>query len=219
MTGSAGGAGEVPGVGDDRGEFSPPRVPAQLLTCSIAGGDEHCRIARSSRRRLRRDGVPGDLPAGVDDLLYREAGAVAEVVDAMFAGHSLLERPFMGVGQIYHVDVVADAGAIRGRPVLTEDHDLFTMTESDLEYEGDEVGLDGVPFAVTAVGAGDVEVPQAYGGNAVRGGVRADRMVDRKLRRTVGVGGQGGCLLGDRHREGLPIGGRRGREHQPRSSV
>jgi hypothetical protein len=69
----AGATSERPGVRHDRGEVGSFWLPPQLALRSIAGGDEHRRVARSPRRRLRRDGVPGDLPAGVEHLPYREA--------------------------------------------------------------------------------------------------------------------------------------------------
>src|SRR6476646_618504 len=137
----------------------------------------------------------------------------------MFTGYGLRERPLMGVGEIDHVDVVADTGAIRSGPILPEDPDLVSATEGDLQYQRYEVALDGVTLTVSAVGAGDVEIPQAHGRDAMRDGIGADGMVDRKLRRPIGVRRSGGGLLGDRHRGGFAVGGRGRGEDQSRSPV
>ena len=113
----------------------------------------------------------------------------------MLTGPTVLQGQKVGVGEIANVDVVPDAGAVRGGPVTAEDQDLRPPTGGDLQDQRNEVGLAGVPFPQTGVGPGDVEVAQTGRGQAVRGGVGGDRVVDRQFGGPVGVGRPGGRLL------------------------
>mgnify|MGYP001760732380 CR=1 FL=1 len=61
--------GEVPCVGNDGGEISTARVPAELRLNFVRGGHERCWVAGAPGRQLSRDGVPGDGTTGLDDLL------------------------------------------------------------------------------------------------------------------------------------------------------
>ena len=45
----------------------------------------------------------------------------------------------MGLGQVDDVDVVAKAGAVRGRVVVSEDGEALTLADGSLGDERDEV--------------------------------------------------------------------------------
>ncbi len=47
----------------------------------------------------------------------------------------------MGLGEVFYVDVVANAGAVVGFIVIAEDVDFFTFSLCDLENQGDEVAF------------------------------------------------------------------------------
>jgi len=66
----------------------------------------------------------------------------------------------VGVGEICDVDIVPDAGPVRGVVVGAEDLDAVPLPIGGLEYQGDEMGLGLVPLPGLAVGvdAGGVEV-------------------------------------------------------------
>ena len=83
---SAAGLRHVPGVADDPGEVGVLRRPAQLGADAVARGDQLRGVAGPPRTDDDRHRVPGHLARRVDDLLHGEAGAVAEVVDAVLAG-------------------------------------------------------------------------------------------------------------------------------------
>ena len=78
-------SGDVPGVADDAGQVGVLRRPAQVGADPVAGGDQLRRVAGAALADHDRHRVPGHLADGVDDLLHREAGAVAQVVDPVLA--------------------------------------------------------------------------------------------------------------------------------------
>ena len=118
-------------------------------------------------------------------------------------------------GEVAHVDVVADAGAVRGRVVLAVDRQRVAGAGGHLQGDRDQVRLGGVPLPEPERGARDVEVAQADGGEAVGRRIRAQHRVDGELRGPVGVGRPRGSVLADRHLLRLAVGGRGGGEDDP----
>ena len=123
-------------------------------------------------------------------------------------------------GEVGDVDVVADAGAVRGRVVVTEQLQLLPLPGGDRKRDRDQVALRVVPLAdqravAAAVRAGHVEVPQRHRGQPVRPGLVTQRVVDRELRGGVRVRWPGlrGLLDGQLVGIAVDVGG--GGEHQP----
>ena len=90
------------------------------------------------------------------------------------------QRQQVRVGEVGDVHVVADAGAVRRRVVLAVDGDRLPLSGGDLQRDRDEVRLGGVPLAEAEGRAGDVEVPQAHRGEAVRDRVRGEHVRRRR---------------------------------------
>src|SRR5439155_9639344 len=120
----------------------------------------------AARRFDGRDLAAGDPSGGRDDLAYGIAAAVAQVEDAA-AAIQRAERKDVRVGQVDHVDVVADASAVGGRIVGPVNLDPRPPPEAGLEDERDEVALGVVVLAEALRGAGRVEVAQAGVAQAV----------------------------------------------------
>ena len=118
---SSAGPADVPGVADDAGQVGVLRRPAQVRADAVARGDQLRRVAGPALADHDRHRVAGDLADGVHDLLHREAGAVAQVVDPVLARRRGRQGQQVGVGEVGDVDVVADAGAVGRRVVLAED--------------------------------------------------------------------------------------------------
>ena len=124
----------------------------------------------------------------------------------------------MGGGQVAHVDVVADAGAIGGGIVAAIHLDRGPPAGQGLQHQGDQVGFRVVVLAdVTGgVGAGGVEVAEDHAGLAVGGAEIGQQLLHHPLAAAVGVdrllGGAlaDGDVLGNRD----AVGGAGGAEHQ-----
>src|SRR6202020_76843 len=127
-----------------------------------------------------RDVRAGYLAADGQHLAVGEAPAVAEGVDPVLARGAGGQGQQVRAGQVGDVDVVPDAGPVRGRVVVAEDLQFGgrggRLGEGDLEDVRYQVGLGGVPLgepaaAVGLIGAGHVEVPQAHPAQPVQRGV------------------------------------------------
>jgi hypothetical protein len=162
-------------------------VPAKLAARLVGGGDRGRGVAGPPGRQLDRDRMAGYLPGRVDDLLVAVAVAVAEVVDLVLAGPDRRQGEQVGGGQVGDVNVVADAGAVRGRVVVAVQQQLVAPSAGHLEDDGDQVAFRAVPLAQPAHRARGVEVPQARGGQAERLALPRQHQVHRQLGGGVGA--------------------------------
>ena len=189
------------------------RRPAQLVAGQRGGRDQLGRVALAAGGHLDRNRLPGDLADHVDDLPVGEAVAVAQVVDPVPARRGRVQREQVGAGQVFDVDVVADAGAVDCGVVVAEELELLPPSGGHVERDGDEVGLRVVPLAdgqpVAQVRPGDVEVAQRDGGQVVRDRLGGERHVDGQLGGAVGAGGglDGGLRDGQLGRVAVDGGG------------
>ena len=132
----------------------------------------------------------------------------------------------MSLGQVHHVDVVPDSGAVRGVVVVAEYGQVGSTTHGHLRHVGHEIvrGSVGVLADHSArVGADGVEVPEHRDAPVV--GLLGDRLgltrlevaqdlLDHELRPAVGVSDSGPdrALLGDGHLGAAVDGGRGGED-------
>ena len=109
---------------------------------------EHGGVARAPRGLDHGHLVTRHLVDRVEHLPHRVPRAAAQVDDVVLAGHPDGQRPYVRVGEVDDVDVVADAGAVLGRVVGAEQRERLAGTGRRPQGVGDEVGLGGVPLAV-----------------------------------------------------------------------
>jgi len=207
---------EGPGVGDDLAQVGLGRVPAQLAARLVGGGERGGGVASAPGRQLDRDRMAGHLAGRVDDLLVAVTVAVSEVVDLVLARPDRRQGEQVGGGQVRDVDVVADAGAIRGRVVVAIQQQLVALPVGHLEDDGDQVAFRAVPLAEPAHRARGVEVPQAGGGKAERLALPRQHQVHRQFGGGVGVARADRRVLGQLPGPGGVVHRAGGGEDQPR---
>ena len=193
-------------------------LPAQDLLClggiGVAGGD----VTGTAVYDLVGNGSARGRLKGIDDIQHRVAVARADV-EILHLGHGAgsLQSAEVSLGQIHHVDVVADTRAVGGIVVVAEDVEEGTAARSHLGDVGEQVigdALGILTHETRLVGAHGVEVAQdahrPVGGGLVDVGQNA---LDHLLGLAVGVGGdaEGGGLL-DRDLGGVAVDGGRGGE-------
>ena len=112
----------LPRVLHDLFEIGKARAPAQVALQAIAGRKERRRIAWPPRRGLSSAlAAPTTTADGVDHLPHRMRLTSAGVVRRRRAARSsAAKRAQVRVGQVAHVNVVAQAGAVRRRIVLAK---------------------------------------------------------------------------------------------------
>src|SRR5260370_17790458 len=131
-------------------------------------GNENRGITGTARSEFARDSAAGDALGGIDDFQDREAAAVADVEG--FAGNlgDFLKRADVGVSDIEHVDVIADAGSVGRGIVRAEDIEMGKRTAGGVENARNEFSLHTMMLAAFLGGSSSVEIAQ---GHVVESGV------------------------------------------------
>ena len=107
----------------------------------------------------------------------------------------VVQRRDVGVGEVEHVHVVADAGAV-GRVVVVAEDDRGLPLLETVQHDRDQVHH-GRVRELGPAGAGDVEVAQGDGAHAVGALGVGQHPLPHVLGRAVGVDGLRGEVLGD----------------------
>ena len=153
----------VPAVADHVREGSSG-LPAELTLCLRGVSVVFRLIARTARSELVGDLYAVLLHEGVHYLENTDALPASKIV-GVEAGlsHAVPERRRVPLGEVHHVDVVPDAGAVRRLIVVPENPQMVKLTYS---YLGD-VGHQVVRYAIRVladkpalVGAYRVEVAE-----------------------------------------------------------
>src|SRR5690606_8672570 len=190
------------------------RTPTEELVDATRVAHELRRVARAARQDLRRDVEPAHAPDLVDDLAHRRAltGADVEHVERALRGVEVLQRREVRLREVEHVNVVADARAVRRRVVVPEDLGALAALEpvEDHRHEVEH----GRVAELRPARAGDVEVAQRDEPQPPRAAGRAAEPLADELRLAVRVDRLGvQLLLDERDRRHAVRRGRR-REHE-----
>src|SRR5262249_43055414 len=137
-----------PRVGDLLRRGGKTRRTAEPRARPRRVGDERGRVARPPRPDPHRDIAAGDAAGDVDQLAHRPAASGADVErTAGAAADQVAPRAYVRVGEVADVDVVANAGAVRGRIVVAEDRESRDVARRRVEDERDGVRLGHMAFA------------------------------------------------------------------------
>src|SRR6185312_1568474 len=209
-----------PSRGDDLFQVGVAGLPAEGAHFGGAG-HQTIHIAGAARLHDGGDGVADDAPGGGDDLAHRKAGAVAQIEGAVaefgnaggfgLAGEGI-ESNDVGGGEVADVNVVADAGAVRGGVVVAEDGDRGPLAGGGFEHQRDQVAFGLVALAAASGGAGGIEVAQGKVMQAAAG-VPGQQALEEELAQPVGAGGGEGRSFSERRGAGRVDSGGRA-EHQ-----
>src|ERR1700722_6934371 len=121
----------------------------------------------------------------------------------------------MCLGQVRNVNVVPDAGAVRGGVVLAKDLDVLSPAESDVKNKRDQVRLRLVRLSPAGNRARHVEIAQAGITEAMNTVHPGEHLLHQELRLSVGVGWKKGRILKNRSAHGFAIQRRCRRKYQP----
>src|SRR5207245_2503061 len=136
----------------------PSAVTLEFLLAS----DKCGRISGTSLSQCARDFAAGYALRRIDDFQGGEAAAVADIEG--FAGNAVdfLESADMGIGNIEHVDVIADAGSVGSGIIRAEDIDMGQATSGGIENSGNEMSFHAMIFAALPGSSGGVEIAEAH---------------------------------------------------------
>lgn len=185
-----------PSGADDALDIHVLRLPAEDGAGFRVVRIEAGRVAGAALHVLHRAGLAADAFCCGNDLPHAGAYACAEV-DAAAVFPQLLYREAVRLRKILHMDVVADAGAIRRVVICAKYFDARALAGDGLEHEGNEVCLRVVALADGAIrrSAGGVEVAQGDVLQAVGAFVVRKYLLHHELAAPVGVDGRLGVFF------------------------
>src|SRR5229473_1147927 len=188
--------------------------PAESALEFFLAGNENSGITGTARTQFARDFASDDALRCIDDFQDREAAAVADIES--FAGNAadLLEGADVGIGDIEHVDVIADAGSVRCGVVRAEDIDVGQSAASGVENPGNEMSLHAMMLAALLGGSGSIEIAE---GHILEPGIElviGQNLFENELGFSVGIDGRFAMVFGDGNDFGLAVGGGGGRKNK-----
>lgn len=112
-------------------------MPAEDSFTLLGRGDEYSGVAAAARFFGDFEVDARHFFGGVDDITDREAIFTAQIeIGAVSTFKKVLHGEYMSISEVYDVDVVTDAGAIRGRIVRAIDCDVVTHALCSFQDEG-----------------------------------------------------------------------------------
>ena len=106
-------------------------------------GIEFREVAGAARGEFVREGSTRDFFESMDHFEHRSRMAGAEVVD-IEAGFKPLDGGEVTFGEVYYMDVIAEAGAVFGFVVIAENVEFGELAGSNFHDIGHEVVWDAV---------------------------------------------------------------------------
>ena len=113
--------------------------PVQKFLSPSVICDQLCWITGAAMTHHGRDRVPRNFPAGLNDFLNTRPAARAQVCTDPLAWLNQLKRADMGAGKIIYVNVVAQSCSIVCRKIITENGDLISLPQGDLQDDWNQV--------------------------------------------------------------------------------
>ena len=117
----------IPGTADDAVDGWILGLPPEIAANFLGAGDKDGRVAAASGTFLRWDWVAGDFAGGFDHFPNAKTFTVAQVVDELLMRLKCVEHEEMGHREVVDMDVIANASAIGGGVVRSEDGDGLSL--------------------------------------------------------------------------------------------
>lgn len=126
-----------PGRSDDFPRIRMGGMPAKDSFTLLGRGDEDGRVTAAACLFGDFEIDARDFLCGIDDVADGEAIFAAQVeISAVSTFKKVLHGEYMSISEVYDVDVVTDAGAIRGRIVRAIDRDVVAHALCCFQDEG-----------------------------------------------------------------------------------
>ena len=158
----------TPSTRDNVREIALSR-PSQHPLSFRRGGHQHRRIARTPRSDLSPDRPSTGVFRCLDNFENGMSPACSQIDSQRVAVFfQVLQRPDVRIGEIVHVNVVANAGAIRSRVVGPVDEQLGSVRGGGGKRQWNQVSFRVVHLAnlaavvFTVLGYRSVEITQAH---------------------------------------------------------
>lgn len=152
-----------PSVANDFFQTCVLRIPTKNFSCLLAGCNQSCRVAGSSRGFNCRNRMTGDGSCSFDNFPNRIADAVTQIEDIAFAAIlEITNRQNVSLCQVGYMDVVPNASAVWCIIVCTKDGDCIPLAVWNLQNQRNQVAFRIVCFTDCAslICTASVEIPE-----------------------------------------------------------
>src|SRR5262249_34348071 len=109
------------------------RLPPEFFFDFFGTGHQHRRVARAAQRFFGGNGMVGYSTNRLDHFAHTETLAVAQVVDEAIFFLECFQHEQVSVGQVAHMNVIADTGAVWRRVVGAKNRELVSRSERHLK--------------------------------------------------------------------------------------
>src|SRR5215470_3312547 len=178
--------GEFPRRTYDMVQIRMSWYPSQHLLQLRRTGAQYGRIAVASFHKGNRNPLPTYLLRRIEHLFYRVTVASANVEDR----HSRLPKksqcPYVRVGDVEHVDIVAETRAIWGWIVGSEDLNGRNFSRCSLQYTGNKVGFRLMTLTHSICRTARVEIAQCCHSPAIGSCVPRKNALEHELAFAIG---------------------------------
>ena len=99
-------------------------------------------------------------PRCLNDLLYRESCPIPQVADQLVLRLQRMQCQNVRICQVRHVNIIANAGAIRCVVVFPKDGDTLAASQGNVQNQWNNMAFRLVHFPAARQRSGYVKVPQ-----------------------------------------------------------
>src|SRR6266567_344084 len=189
------------------------RLPAEDALELFLAGDQDGGIARTPRSEFAGDPAAGDALGGSNHLQDGEAAAVAHVESLAGNAVDLLKRANVGIGDVQHMDVIANTSAIGSGIVRSEDIHVREDAGGSIQNAWDEVSLDAMMLAAFLRSASSVKIAERRVREPGVELIVRENLFEYELRFSVRIDGRLAMVFRDGNDFRFAIGGRGGRKN------
>src|SRR6266849_10024918 len=116
-------------------------VPTERTLELFLAGDQNGRVARAPRSKFAWDFATGDALGRINHVEDGETAAVADVEGFAGCTVNLLECANVRIGDVEHMDVIANTSSIGSGIVRAENIDVGQMAAGRVENPGEEMSF------------------------------------------------------------------------------
>src|SRR6266571_6659059 len=136
------------------------RLPAEDALELFLAGDQDGGIARTPRSEFAGDPAPGDALGDSNHFENGEAAVVAHVESLAGNAVDLLKRANVGIGDVQHMDVIANTSAVGSGIVRSKDIHVRDAADGSVQNAGDEVSFHAMMLAAFLRSASSVKIAE-----------------------------------------------------------
>src|SRR5258708_8019866 len=189
------------------------RLPAEDALELFLAGDQDGRVARTPRSELAGNFAPGDALGDSNHFENGEAAAVAHVESLAGNAVDLLKRANVGIGDVQHMNVIANASAIGSGIVRSEDIHVRDAAGSSIQNAGDEVSFHAMMLAAFLRSASSIKIAERRVREPGVELIVRENLFEYELGFSVRIDGRLAMVFRDGNDFRFAIGGPGGRNH------